>query len=284
MNHGIYQNLTIILTSKHRKAEAIAPPLQQELGVSLLELALDTDALGTFSGEIERIGTAIECAKLKCEWGLREHDGQLGIASEGSFGPHPSLPYLKADLELLLFMDLIRGFQLEIMHVSTQTNYAMKSIRDFEELEEFARDSKFPSHALIVRPNQWNDPSILYKGIQTIEALEEAFRISRNHSADRRVWVETDMRAHYNPTRMQVIREASQKLATRLATTCPQCYNPGWGSTRIERGLPCGWCQTPTELARYEVWCCPKCHFEQRNPRSDGRTTADPGNCPRCNP
>ena len=110
MNHGIYQNQTIILTTKHRKAEAIAPPLQKELGVTLLELALDTDALGTFSGEIERVGTTIDCAKRKCEWGLREHGGQLGLASEGSFGPHPSLPYLKADLELLLFMDLARGF------------------------------------------------------------------------------------------------------------------------------------------------------------------------------
>lgn len=64
-----YFGCCIILPTKHQKSNAIAPVFDTVLQAGVLEYVVDTDLLGTFSGEIERKGTALECAQKKCEWG-----------------------------------------------------------------------------------------------------------------------------------------------------------------------------------------------------------------------
>jgi hypothetical protein len=65
-----YAGSCFILTTKHAKSIAIAPPFWEKLEASVLEYVVDTDALGTFSGEVEREGNALQCARRKCEWSL----------------------------------------------------------------------------------------------------------------------------------------------------------------------------------------------------------------------
>jgi hypothetical protein len=96
--------------------------------------------------------------------------------------------------------------------------------------------------------------------------------------------VETDMRAHMNPSRMVVIREVAVKLAERLAANCSRCLTPGWGVIRAEKGLECSWCGVETEIVKNEIYGCIKCDFEEVRERADGMKRAEPSHCQNCNP
>lgn len=281
-----YAGSFIILTTKHAKSIAIAPPIWEKLGASVLEYAVDTDQLGTFSGEVERKGNALECAKRKCEWSLDRlgEKVEYALASEGSFGPHPFIPFLPCDQEILYFIDRNRGFHLHLVHLSEKTNYRMQALSSLEELQIFAESAQFPSHALILRPNNRDNKTIIFKGIETQTALEQAFRESLKHSSDGKVWVETDMRAQMNPTRMAVIGELAMKLADRLATVCPRCSSPGWGRIRAEKGLHCEYCDQATEMIAHELYGCVLCDYTEKMPRADGLKVAPQQYCGWCNP
>jgi hypothetical protein len=284
MQRSIYDQQTVLLTSKHKKSIAISPAFRELLGAEIAELELDTDTLGTFSGEVQRSGTAIDCVKRKCLWGLEQNKSAYGIANEGSFGPHPFIPSVSADLEILYFRDLKNDFELEVKHLSPKTNFAARAICDFEELELFAASAGFPSHALIVSPNETLTKSVIFKGVNCSADLFEAFTQSRKLSVDGNAWVETDMRAHMNPTRMEVIREAAERMARQLSTHCPICQMPGWGVTSAERGLACEVCGLPTEMIQRQILVCTKCPHKEYRPRDDGLTLADPSKCSYCNP
>ncbi len=263
MQRSIYEKQTVLLITKHKKAIAIAPVFRELLGTQIEELELDTDTLGTFTGEVQRIGNAYECARKKCLWGLEHNNTYFGIASEGSFGPHPSIPGAFSDLEILYFRDRKNDFELTITHLSSKSNFGAQSISDVDQLLKFASSVSFPSHALIVRPNQPAKTPMIFKGISCQSDLLEAYEESRQHSVDHQVCVETDMRAHMNPTRMAVIREAAELMAHRLASPCPTCQTPGWGMTAVERGLRCEVCGLPTEMIQYRIFGCTKCAYKR---------------------
>ena len=123
-----------------------------------------------------------------------------------------------------------------------------------------------------------------WEGIQNLHDLKLAFESSKSNSADQNVWVETDMRAHMNPTRMRQIEELAIKLIKRIATPCPNCNFPGWGKVEEERGLPCEYCNFPTSDVKYEIFGCIKCNYRFQKPRLDGEITAKRHNCSECNP
>ena len=281
----VYQGACIIIPTKHAKSIAIAPPFWGRLGASVLECYVDTDTLGTFSGEVEREGNALECARRKCDWAmdLLGDKVEYCIASEGSFGPHPQIPFLPCDQEILYFIDRKRGFHLHLVHVTEKTNYQMKALESWEQLQQFGESAQFPSHALIVRPNN-RDSNLLFKGIDTQDALEDAFKESLKASADGEVWVETDMRAQYNPSRMTAIGELADKLAQRLATLCPKCAAPGWGRIRAEKGLRCEYCDQATEMIAHEIYGCVLCDHTETTSRTDGLKAAPQMHCGWCNP
>lgn len=80
------------LATKHSKERAIARPLRFALGLDIAATPdLDTDLLGTFSGEVPRVGTALEVCKRKARLGMAGTGLPFGLASEGSFGPHHHL-------------------------------------------------------------------------------------------------------------------------------------------------------------------------------------------------
>lgn len=281
-----YAGSCFVLTTKHAKSIAAASPFWDKLKASMIEYPMDTDLLGTFTGEVERAGTALECARLKCEWSLKRLGDKVefALASEGSFGPHPFVPYLACDHEILYFIDRRHDFHLHLSHLSPNTNYGMKAVGSWEDLQTFAEASQFPSHALILRPDGKEIKAPVFKGVDSQAALEEAFQECLKHSSEGKVSVETDMRAMFNPSRMKVIGELAAKMAERLATHCPNCSFPGWGKVRVEKGLKCWSCHSETDLVKSEVFGCVKCDFESIHGRADKLTQAEPLNCGHCNP
>ena len=279
-----YAGRSIILTTKHSKSIAIAPAFLNLLSAEIIECNIDTDKLGTFSGEIERDLNALDCAKIKCELGMNMTDSYYGLSTEGSFGPHPYIPFLPCDNEVIYFIDRDRDFHLYLSCLSEKTNYNMQSLNSMEELQQFSEKSLFPSHALILRPDNKENKSLIFKGINTVDTLETAFKDSMKHSTNGKVWVETDMRANMNPSRMSVIQGLAEKLATRLSALCAKCENPGWGKVQVEKGLECSWCGIETELIKTEVYGCAKCDYKEKRPPSHNLLKADPGNCSYCNP
>jgi hypothetical protein len=76
-----------------------------------------------------------------------------GLASEGSFGPDPSIPFLPIGQELLVFVDDVLNIELSEFLVVESTNFNHQVAAPGDDLTDFLRRSGFPSHALIVRPN-----------------------------------------------------------------------------------------------------------------------------------
>lgn len=276
-----YRNCCVVLATKHAKSIAIAPPFWEVLQATVLEHIIDTDQFGTFSGEIDRVGSVIECARKKCQqvFKLTADKADFVLSSEGSFGPHPFIPFLPVNHELLYFIDRKRGFELHLSHVSEITNYQSKLIHSLKELDELIKAAQFPSHSLILRPEGQVDQII--KGVNCLADLETAFTKCLKASSSGRVHVETDMRAHCNPTRMAVIKELAFKLANRLATLCPDCKCPGWGEVDEESGLECSVCQLETNLIKCKIFGCVRCSYKEKFPVMK---KASPTFCQNCNP
>lgn len=280
-----YRQREAALATKYNKQRALALPFRWGAGLSLrVPDALDTDLLGTFTGEIERTGTPGEVARRKVRLGMAAANLPLGLASEGTFGPHPLMPFVPSDFELLVFVDDIEGFSVTEEILTHETNYAREECAVSREAVAFAKRVGFPTHGVIVRPVGNADSGLIRKGIVTDEELARTFAAAVSGSPERRVAVETDMRAHMNPTRMWVLRRLGARLVRRLRTHCPRCNCPGFGRTGSEPGLPCSDCSEPTAMTLHEIHACPCCAERRHQPRADGQTSASPQHCPFCNP
>jgi hypothetical protein len=279
-----YAGEKIVLTTQHQKEQIIGPVFQASLHSDVILHQANTDLLGTFSGEIERESSAIDCAKKKCLLGIEQSGLVYGLASEGRFGPHPAIPFLQGNQEILCFYDKRADFFVIETYFTSETNYKMISTNNWNNVCQFATNALFPEHGLIVKPNIWEDKSIIFKGINNLKMLKKAFEVSQASSSDQYVQIETDMRAHMNPLRQKAIKIAAKKLVHRLQQYCPTCQNPGWGKVGLEKGLPCMACYFETELAKKEIWGCAKCDHKDYLPRADGIIFASQTECPFCNP
>ena len=270
-----YHGLIAALATQHGKERAIAPAFAAMTGLALtVPPGIDTDALGTFTGEVSRPGSMREAARMKARLGMAATGLPFGIASEGSFGPHPFMPFLARGREVMIFIDDMQGIEVVEEAASEATNFAALDLVQGADLENFLTRVGFPAHALVLR----DDPS-MRKGIVTRAELDDLLK-----TCSRAARLETDMRAHLNPTRMAEIGKLAERLARRIATPCPACAAPGFGAVRNETGLRCEDCGARTQLVRSIVQGCAKCRHEEQLPRTDGRMAASPAECPECNP
>jgi hypothetical protein len=278
----MFRGRKLILATRHGKEKAIAPVLETEFGLRIeIPRDLDTDQLGTFTGEVERTNDPLTTARKKCLMVMNQPDADLALASEGSFGPHPAIMLLPANEELLVLLDRKNNIEIISKHLSTDTNFNGSPVRSEQELLSFALASRFPSHGLIIRPEPGSAVGII-KGITEEARLLEAFR--ETLSAYGRAYVETDMRAMFNPTRMGVIGAAARKLAEKMRSICPGCGTPGFSVTNVIPGLPCALCSSPTRSALGHVLTCNTCGYREELRFPNGRTTEDPTFCDHCNP
>ena len=240
----MFKGRSLVIATKHEKEKVIAPLLEQALNVvCFIQEGFDTDTLGTFTGEIERELDPIATARQKCLLAMEVSNCDLGIASEGSFGPHPSLFFASADDEFLIFIDTKNNLEIIVRELSTETNFNGSEIKHDQELLDFADLVKFPSHGLILRKSK-TDNSDMVKGITNLEDLKKSFHLMLEKFGT--VYAETDMRAMYNPSRMTVIKKAAEKLVDKVNSCCPQCNIPGFGVTEAKKGLECSLCASPT--------------------------------------
>ncbi|MDE3236448.1 MAG: hypothetical protein KGO81_10875 [Bacteroidota bacterium] len=278
----LFQNRKLLIATRHHKEKVIAPIVEKALGVyCFVDAGFDTDVFGTFTGEVDRALDPLATVREKCLRAMRFNNCDLGIASEGSFGPHPSLFFVNADDELLIFIDTKHNIEVVVRELSTATNFNGRTIHDQEELLAFAEQVQFPSHALILRKAKEENVAI-HKGITDTATLLKVFEDLYNQYG--LVYAETDMRAMYNPTRMQVIAQAAEKLLQKIQSLCPHCQMPGFGITDVQQGLPCSWCGFPTRSTLSYLYVCSHCRFTQEERYPHHKTEEDPMYCDRCNP
>jgi hypothetical protein len=281
-----YDGEEAVLATMHGKERVIAPLLEQELGLSVgLADGLDTDRFGSFTREVERTGSQLEAARAKIAAGFDcAPSARVGLASEGSFGPHPFIPFLPLGRELILLVDRKADFELVGLDADSETNFGHAVVTDVAGAIAFAQRSRFPEHGLIVIGCEDDRPApqlMIDKDITDSGKLEAA--VKDCVALCGRAFVETDMRAHRNPTRMAAIGRATEDLIQRFLSTCPACLRPGFVVTERIPGVPCAWCAAPTEVIRTEISACVGCGHRTERPATD-MATADPGQCGRCNP
>tara|TARA_R110000868_G_scaffold285407_2_gene545888 strand:- start:1480 stop:2313 length:834 start_codon:yes stop_codon:yes gene_type:complete len=275
-----YKNQRVLLASKHKKEKAIADVFFNQLECHVCVEDFDTDKFGTFTGEIERPLTPYETCILKARHAGEQFNYNLSVASEGSFGPHPSSPFIPSAHEIMVFIDKINDWIIAEQLVSHKTNYAMITVDKSTELSVFLKCVGFPKHALVLQTKSTH--ALVIKGIRTSSCLSSALK--QGFQADPYLLLSTDMRAMMNPTRMDVLSELADKLAVRIGEHCPTCKTPGFGFKSTKGKLPCSICGLFTSLHEKEVWGCIQCDYYEARPRRDGLTGADPGCCNGCNP
>ncbi|WP_066426665.1 DUF6671 family protein [Anabaena sp. 4-3] len=282
----LFRDRTAVIATMHQKERVISPLLSQELGLKVIvPQKFNTDVFGTFTREVKRPGTQIAAARLKAEKALEITGENLAIASEGSFAPHPLVPYIQSNREIVILLDKVNDIEIIGQEFSIETNFNHQVVSNLDEAYEFADKIGFPEHGLVVWCGESEHQDIeIIKGITTEQKLVEAVKFALEKSPDGKVKLETDMRAHYNPTRMKNIEKATRNLLNKISSCCPKCQTPGFDITERIQGLPCELCYTPTTLTHTVIYQCKKCNFREERQFPDGREFADPAHCMYCNP
>lgn len=213
-------------------------------------IGIDTDQFGSFSRETDRSGSQLDAARAKIMAGFEKLPrARVGLASEGSFRPHPDIPFLGIGSELILMVDRKKGIELAAYNAGPQTNFAHAVVQDVDAAFAFGQRAGFPEHGLIVMACHKISPSphtMLDKNVTDAASLETAVKKALNLCGS--AFVETDMRANRNPTRMAAIGRATADLVRRFHSRCPRCSHRGFDVTDRLAGLPCACCGQPTDV------------------------------------
>lgn len=219
----------VLIATMHGK-EAVLGPLLADLGFQvLLPLGYDTDALGTFSGDVRRPGTAFEAALEKARRACRATGVPRAVSSEGSYRPCQTLFPGARNAELLAFVDLDRDFSCVEHLTNLPTRFVMGRVPpqlEAPQTQALLAAMGWPTvKALVVPedPGRGALPEHVFKGLGDAPALAQAMRACAAHAADGQVHLETDLRAHMNPTRMASVAQVGARLAQRLRR---QGYGP----------------------------------------------------------
>lgn len=276
----MYKDELVLLASKHEKERVIRPIFYEKIGCNIVTSDFDTDVFGTFTGDVARKHNAYDTCVLKAKTAAIERGFCFGMASEGSFGPHPSMPFLPGAQEIMVFVDLKNNWVIKENIFTTDTNYRHMVVNAETDLEPFLAQVLFPEHALTLQLNA--SKKVIAKGIQSIDALKDLMQLGFQQESE--LLLGSDMRAMMNPTRMGILSTLSLNLAEKILRSCVECYAPGFGLLSKEGALPCNSCGAPSSLYQHEVWGCIRCEHQERRPRQDGQFSADPRFCNECNP
>lgn len=281
-NTSLFSNRTVFIVTKHDKDKVIAPLFENELSLKCKTIRhIDTDVLGTFSGEVDRLLDPIATLREKCKLAQEMEGCELVVATEGSFGNHPSIFFASANDEFIMLKDFKNDIEIIERMLSLETNLQEACITTHDELEDFISKAKFPSHGIIIKAAK-EDFVNMVKGITDYKILLENFNqlVTINGSCH----LETDMRACFNPTRMEVIKQATEKLIQKIKSHCPQCDTPGFGVKEVIRGLPCKLCHSETKSIVAHLYGCQKCNHVYKKIYPNTKEFEDPMYCDYCNP
>lgn len=275
-----YADQIVLLASKHNKEHAIEPVFRQMLACNVCVDDIDTDQFGTFTGEVPRSLSAYQTCILKATYAANEKKYALAIASEGSFGAHPSNPFIPHAHEIMVFVDLEKNWVISEQLITPNTNYKMMTINKDTRLDSFLTSALFPSHALTLQSGDRR--VVIAKAINDHHQLQAS--LSDGFKQYHELFIATDMRAMMNPTRMQTLGTLAETLAIRIKRLCRGCGIPGFGFKSVSGHLPCSLCRDNTKMYQYEEWGCIQCDYQEQRPRTDGLVIGDPTHCDYCNP
>ncbi|MDQ1082461.1 MULTISPECIES: DUF6671 family protein [Microbacterium] len=262
---------TVAFGTLHGKEEAFAPAFARWLGAEVRpSTALDTDALGTFTGDIPRRFTPEDAALTKARGAARELGTAAGLATEASYAPALGGFGPMLHEELAVFVDVDHG--IHVSHRLRRHTHVTprRVVRNESEARRYLSRAGFPHQGVVVRTGEE-----LVKGVQDAAVILD--RVRRGP-----VELEPDLRAHMNPERRRALRRLSWMLAARLRERCPGCGCAGFGPLGVVRGLPCAACGAATSQVRKEVDGCPACPEQRERLRPE--RAADPACCDACNP
>jgi hypothetical protein len=279
--HKRYDNQTAAFLTQHGKESLLAPVLEPFLGCKIQRVeGFDTDQLGSFSGEVQRLENQVDTARRKARIGMDLANLPIGIASEGSFIADPLSGMIPWNIEVVVWLDT--RSQFEVVGIAQGPTLSLhKAIQSLAELETFANQAQFPAHHLTLRPQSESD-NRLHKGIASWDQLRHTFIDCQNQSTNGRVYVEHDYRAFCHPTRQAMIQRAVHDLMQKFESICPRCAAPGFAVTAHRPGLACRTCGNPTKLPNAYTQTCSACnHAEEKAAQEQ---SADPSRCDVCNP
>jgi hypothetical protein len=281
----LFDGRTLLLASMHGKEQAIAPVLEEAFHIKVeVAQGINTDTLGTFSGERERKSGPLQTMQGKIEMARAKYaDADLFLASEGSFFPHPHIPFATLNSEELLLVDTKLNLEIHASHHSLDV-FAKKEIVNCEgALEELLPQFSFPQYGIIMSCNSYDGLQV-EKQLQSKADIIQAFHHLLAKSIDKQVTLQTDLRAHKNPKRMEKIGLAAEELVRLMRSACPACSLPGFAMKDEKRGLPCSWCGLPTHLVKAYGYRCEQCFYEEWKPAPNAEAGANPQYCNYCNP
>jgi len=282
--NNIFHNRSIVIATMHQKEKVIAPILSQELGLQVIvPQNFNTDQFGTFTREIKRAGDQLQAARKKAEAAMEITGADIAISSEGIFGAHPQVPLMQSNLELVLLIDKKNNLEIKGHHRTSETNLNSTLVLSVPEALKIAEEWGFPENGIIVRKSE-KGKLWIYKDIDSFEKLERQVSQMLKWPFTNQVFIETDMRAHKNPLRMESIKKATEDLVKNLKSICPQCNFPGFVVTNIEKGLICKACRRATDLPAFEIYSCLKCKHEMKVKITKYGEFASAEYCEFCNP
>ena len=272
-----YSGIQIAMPTKHGKASVINKAFNHYFPVEIIEVNADTDSLGTFAGEVERIDPPLETA-------IKNHKLVTGyeytITSEGSIGSDHSIPFLISDYEILVFKDHKKDITIREAHRSFEIKAFKKEIFLGENIEETLKQYDFPNHSVIVKAPEAG-LILPFKGLKDLDAVNKA--IEEVAKVSRRIVIESDLRANHSPSRMENIYVTAQKLAKRINTLCSTCYTPGFGVKSYEKGVNCSYCKRLNpNVVKVEILGCVNCDLELKGKEINKEIAPD--KCIWCNP
>lgn len=271
-----YSGARAALLTRHAKGSVIGPILRDGLAIEVIETdAFDTDRLGTFTGEIERILGPLDCARRKAELAIECTGLPVGLGSEGSFGRGPLGPLGTWNTELIACHHAPHGWTI-VGRAQGPCSVRREVVHDMAAALDFAR--QIPAdQALIV-----SSGSRHFKALYGIDAVAAATAACLALAPRTPVTIDFDLRAQHSPERRARISAAARDLLRRLDSLCPRCGRPDFCADLRIPGLPCADCGEPTQAAREHVARCPACGLEAHYPVPGGE--ADPQYCGACNP
>lgn len=212
----------VALPTRHGKELAIAPAFRTHLDATIRIADVDTDQLGTFTGEVPRPSGPVETAVEKARRGLEVSGLSFAIASEGSYRPEGPMFTGARNVEILTLVGRHWPMPITEVGINVESNFdhftvgaaGYRSAAFWDFLEAVG----FPAHALVVVPHGPIGRPPVFRGVKTLDDLGNAVEQAMAASGVGLAHVETDMRAHMNPTRMRAISQLAERLALIVAS------------------------------------------------------------------
>ena len=116
-----------------------------------------------------------DAAVAKARLGMAATGLPIGIASEGSYGPHPHVPSTAGGIEIMVLVDDTRGIVVSEVLVEDTPIYDHAFAATMDELGPYFDRTGFPDQALIVNSSEARiEAGPIYKSLRCKDDLAQA--------------------------------------------------------------------------------------------------------------